>query len=239
MTAAKLPLEHSTVDFFSTRIHCNTMFVPFSCAFDDSTLPLTLQRRWWTLATEMEVEAIGQERSAGNHARSLASSRWIPIIQRYRRRREKFSSPDFPGADHFEWFSNAFVRHSFERNRAKISRLFESNESNSCRVQSRRSVHHQVVIFIRIRLHLSRRLLYSGSEDSWFYIWRTEPSNTTNTSGTSSVNALLARNQRRYFGRAFERIRGEHTTVRSNPHEQSMSFFNSTQYDGHLGYLCT
>jgi hypothetical protein len=48
-------------------------------------------------------------------------------------------------------------------------------------------------------------LFFSGSEDSWFYIWRTEPSNHGHT---ASANAKLTRKQRRHFDRAFERIRG-------------------------------
>jgi hypothetical protein len=46
----------------------------------------------------------------------------------------------------------------------------------------------------------------SGSEDSWFYIWRTEPNSSGNA---TSISAKLTGRQRRYFDRAFERIRGE------------------------------
>ena len=48
----------------------------------------------------------------------------------------------------------------------------------------------------------------SGSEDSWFYIWKTEPSNMSNTNGTTTK---LTRKQRRHFDRAFERIRGKYS----------------------------
>ena len=51
--------------------------------------------------------------------------------------------------------------------------------------------------------------LFSGSEDSWFYIWKTEPNSTVNPNGNSSANAKLTRKQRRHFDRAFERIRGK------------------------------
>ncbi len=57
---------------------------------------------------------------------------------------------------------------------------------------------------------LHNYLFFSGSEDSWFYIWRTEP---TNHEHTASVNAKLTRKQRRYFDRAFERIRGRKKNI--------------------------
>ena len=214
MTVAKSPLEHLTVDSFSTRIHCNTMFVPF-LAFSTSRLCLAFfedgDEHWrsrWKSKPSVEKEV---PETMQNH--------WYRIDEFEQlegrddeRQGERNLVLDLSGADHLERFSNTFVRHSFERNRTEISRVFESNESNSCFVQSRRYVHHQVMIFIRIRADVSG-LLSSGSEDSWFYVWRTEPSNTTNTSGTSSVSTLLTRNQRRHFGRAFERIRGEHTSL--------------------------
>ncbi len=49
-------------------------------------------------------------------------------------------------------------------------------------------------------------LFFSGSEDSWFYIWKTEPNNDGNT---ASINSKLTRKQREHFDRAFERIRGK------------------------------
>lgn len=58
-------------------------------------------------------------------------------------------------------------------------------------------------------LGFSLSALFSGSEDSWFYIWKTEPSSTINPNGNSSANAKLTRKQRRHFDRAFERIRGK------------------------------
>jgi len=54
--------------------------------------------------------------------------------------------------------------------------------------------------------------IISGSEDSWFYIWKTEPSNMTNHNGT---NTKLTKKQRRHFDRAFERIRVHNTMVTS------------------------
>lgn len=49
---------------------------------------------------------------------------------------------------------------------------------------------------------------FSGSEDSWFYIWRTEPTSVGNTNGSNTNDAKLTRKQRRHFDRIFERIRG-------------------------------
>ena len=53
---------------------------------------------------------------------------------------------------------------------------------------------------------------FSGSEDSWFYIWKTEPNVPMNgivSSSASPASAKLTRKQRRNFDRAFERIRGK------------------------------
>ena len=56
-------------------------------------------------------------------------------------------------------------------------------------------------------------VFFSGSEDSWFYIWKTEPNNALNHRGASAATSKLTRKQRRHFDRAFERIRGEHPLV--------------------------
>lgn len=48
------------------------------------------------------------------------------------------------GFNNIERFSNSSLQHSNATNRTEISRLFESIESNSCDVQSRRSIYHQV-----------------------------------------------------------------------------------------------
>ncbi|CAF0902091.1 unnamed protein product [Adineta steineri] len=68
---------------------------------------------------------------------------------------------------------------------------------------------------IRASFSHDDRYIISGSEDSWFYIWKTEPSNTINTNGNSTANAKLTRKQRRHFDRAFERIRVHNTMVTS------------------------
>ncbi|CAF2557183.1 unnamed protein product [Rotaria sp. Silwood2] len=65
---------------------------------------------------------------------------------------------------------------------------------------------------IRASFSYDDRYIISGSEDCWFYIWRTEPSSNGND---SSINAKLSRKQRRYFDRAFERIRVHNTMVTS------------------------
>jgi hypothetical protein len=50
--------------------------------------------------------------------------------------------------------------------------------------------------------------VFSGSEDSWVYIWKTDPS--SNISPASSANnAKLTKKQRHHFDRAYERIRGK------------------------------
>jgi len=56
------------------------------------------------------------------------------------------------------------------------------------------------------------KYIISGSEDSWFYIWKTEPGSASNLNGT---NSKLTRKQRRHFDRAFERIRVHNTMVTS------------------------
>jgi len=66
---------------------------------------------------------------------------------------------------------------------------------------------------IRASFSHDDRYIISGSEDSWFYIWRTEPNNNENTA--SSINTKLTRKQRRHFDRAFERIRVHNTMVTS------------------------
>ncbi|CAF2993969.1 unnamed protein product [Rotaria socialis] len=73
---------------------------------------------------------------------------------------------------------------------------------------------------IRASFSYDDRYIISGSEDSWFYIWRTEPNN---NGSDSPLNAKLTRKQRRYFDRAYERIRVHNTMVTSaifapNPH---------------------
>ncbi|CAF1455193.1 unnamed protein product [Adineta ricciae] len=68
---------------------------------------------------------------------------------------------------------------------------------------------------IRASFSSDDRYIISGSEDSWFYIWKTEPSSTINPNGNSSANAKLTRKQRRHFDRAFERIRVHNTMVTS------------------------
>ena len=58
-------------------------------------------------------------------------------------------------------------------------------------------------------VHIPR---FSGSEDSWFYIWKTEPNipgSGDDLSSASPASAKLTRKQRRNFDRAFERIRGK------------------------------
>lgn len=49
----------------------------------------------------------------------------------------------------------------------------------------------------------------SGSEDGWFYVWRTEPNNTNHSDSSTTSNTAVTRKQQRQFGRAFERIRGK------------------------------
>ena len=46
--------------------------------------------------------------------------------------------------------------------------------------------------------------IHSGSEDTWFYIWKREPRSNENI----SKNTKLTRKQRLYFDRAYERIHG-------------------------------
>jgi len=65
---------------------------------------------------------------------------------------------------------------------------------------------------IRASFSSDDQYIISGSEDSWFYIWRTEPSNMMNMNG---INSKLTRKQRRHFDRAFERIRVHNTMVTS------------------------
>ncbi|CAF0943902.1 unnamed protein product [Rotaria sordida] len=65
---------------------------------------------------------------------------------------------------------------------------------------------------IRASFSYDDRYIISGSEDCWFYIWRTEPSSNGND---SLINAKLTRKQRRYFDRAYERIRVHNTMVTS------------------------
>ncbi|CAF1563152.1 unnamed protein product [Rotaria magnacalcarata] len=68
---------------------------------------------------------------------------------------------------------------------------------------------------IRASFSHDDRYIISGSEDSWFYIWRTEPSTIINTNGSSTTDAKLTRKQRRHFDRVFERIRVHNTMVTS------------------------
>ncbi|CAF4695705.1 unnamed protein product, partial [Rotaria magnacalcarata] len=42
---------------------------------------------------------------------------------------------------------------------------------------------------IRASFSHDDRYIISGSEDSWFYIWRTEPSTIINTNGSSTTDA--------------------------------------------------
>ncbi|CAF0879556.1 unnamed protein product [Rotaria sp. Silwood1] len=65
---------------------------------------------------------------------------------------------------------------------------------------------------IRASFSYDDRYIISGSEDSWFYIWRTKPNS---DDSDSPINAKLTRKQRRYFERAFERIRVHNTMVTS------------------------
>ncbi|CAF1510829.1 unnamed protein product [Adineta ricciae] len=93
---------------------------------------------------------------------------------------------------------------------------------------------------IRASFSHDDQYIISGSEDSWFYIWRTEPN--TNDNNTP-INSRLTRRQRRYFHRAYERIRVHNTMVTSaifapnptaimnyvySPNESSPSLFRST-----------
>ncbi|UJR20818.1 hypothetical protein I4U23_023930 [Adineta vaga] len=65
---------------------------------------------------------------------------------------------------------------------------------------------------IRASFSHDDQYIISGSEDSWFYIWRTEP----DMNGDSiSINSKLTRKQRRYFDRSYERIRVHNTMVTS------------------------
>lgn len=81
---------------------------------------------------------------------------------------------------------------------------------------------------------------FSGSEDSWFYIWKTEPNvplNGIESSSASPASAKLTRKQRRNFDRAFERIRGKDPfELEKRPH---LLLLSSTQHDGNFGYLCS
>ncbi|CAF1483236.1 unnamed protein product [Adineta steineri] len=65
---------------------------------------------------------------------------------------------------------------------------------------------------IRASISPDDQYIISGSEDSWFYVWRTEPSINGNV---TSTNAKLTKKQRRYFDRAYERIRVHNTMVTS------------------------
>lgn len=51
---------------------------------------------------------------------------------------------------------------------------------------------------------------FSGSEDSWFYIWKTEPSK---EGEDSPLNAKFTKKRRRNFDRAYERIRGRFKNI--------------------------
>ncbi|CAF4589775.1 unnamed protein product, partial [Rotaria sp. Silwood1] len=68
---------------------------------------------------------------------------------------------------------------------------------------------------IRASFSHDDQYIISGSEDSWFYIWKTEPSTMLNTNGTTTTNPKLTRKQRRHYDRVFERIRVHNTMVTS------------------------
>jgi WD40 repeat protein len=80
-----------------------------------------------------------------------------------------------------------------------------SNQSSQIRGTFSHDDRYIIRYIIIFSSYLISCFVFSGSEDSWFYIWKTEPDSDGHT---ASFSAKLTRKQRRYFDRAYERIRG-------------------------------